>query len=464
MAYRQTMAIARAKAWIGDAYPAGWCQKWVVTEIFASGGVGDWDGDRAADAEDGWKAAKKKVATSDAFSVPAGYPIYFLGGSSDHGHAAVSAGGGYMYTTDRPYTGKIGKVLINSVESLWGVTFVGYVITDGNGNTFTDLPSTPAVPTWGKPETWVIGGKGPDVLRMGQRINAWNAVLGLPTWTPDDVFSSTERNALAELQKAWGWGIPDGYPGTRSFTKLAETPVKPAPVVTRHESSLFIQNCASQRSDVGAGSWGARRQILADVMLASDASFLICPELYSGERPWMVNALSSKYALAGYREGRVLFHHKARWKTGPGFFWKNLLWGTRKPLVVDSFQNLVNGTWLTVSAWHTTWNTDAEGSRRRRIEVKTGIEYVKSLRLRGRKIWAGDFNAPADSTTRTDDVEPVFEAYGYHDLEDDHEVRNGPGFYHLDRGFAGEGVEGEEIHVKVHEGSDHPGTFIKFSY
>lgn len=138
MARTQSAAIATAKKWVGRAYPAGWCQKWVVTEIFQSGGVGDWDGDRAADAEDGWKAAKRRVATTNAASVPAGYPIYFLGGGSDHGHAAVSAGNGDMYSTDRPYTGRIGKVPIKSVERPWGVKFAGYVITDGNGNTFTD--------------------------------------------------------------------------------------------------------------------------------------------------------------------------------------------------------------------------------------------------------------------------------------------------------------------------------------
>lgn len=229
-------------------------------------------------------------------------------------------------------------------------------------------------------------------------------------------------------------------------------------------SSVLVQNCASKRNDVGAGSWVNRRQILANVMLNSDASFLICPELYSLQRPWMTKALASKYAYAGHREGRVLYYRRGRWETGPGFFWRNLLWGTRKPLVVDSFRSLANGSWLTVSGWHTTWEPTAEGTRRRRIEVAAGIRYVKSLGLPGRKIYAGDFNSPADSTTRRDDVEPEFEAFGYHDLEDDHEARNGPGYYHLDRAFAGVGVKGERIVVQRHAGSDHPATLVQFSY
>jgi hypothetical protein len=147
--YKQTEAIKRAKARLGKAYPAGWCQKWVVTEVFASGGVGDFDGDRAADAEDGWKAAKKKVAVTSghASSIPAGYPIYFTGGRSDHGHAAVSAGNGQMYSTDlnagKTRYGRIGLTPIRTAEIAWGVKLVGYVITDGNGNTFTDPASTP---------------------------------------------------------------------------------------------------------------------------------------------------------------------------------------------------------------------------------------------------------------------------------------------------------------------------------
>lgn len=337
-------------------------------------------------------------------------------------------------------------------------------------------PPPPSAPlaVWNKPETWILGAVGPDVLRLGQRINLWNAVLGLPTWEPDDIFSSTERNALSILQQRWGFGsagadlikggASDGYPGEQTFAKLMETPVKPTPTPVRNRSSVLVQNCASKRSDVGAGSWAKRRQILANVILNSDASFVVCPELYSEQRPWMVEALASKYALAGYREGRVLFYRRGRWQTAPGFFWKDLLWGDSKPALVDSFKSLVNGSWLTVSAWHTTWNTDAEGSRRRRIETATGIKWIKSLKLPGRKIYAGDFNAPADATTRIDDVEPVFEAYGYHDLEDDHEVRNGPGYYHLDRVFAGEGVKGESITVTRHQGSDHPATLVEFSY
>lgn len=158
MAYTQSEAIKRAASWVGKAYPIGWCQKWVCVEVFASGGVGDFDGDGAADAEDGWRAARKKVATSDPYAIPAGYPVYFLGGTHDFGHAAVSAGSGYIFSTDQPSPGVVGKVPISNVTRGWGLTLAGYVIEDGNGNVFTDPPAVPwsarfevtHTPTWAR--------------------------------------------------------------------------------------------------------------------------------------------------------------------------------------------------------------------------------------------------------------------------------------------------------------------------
>lgn len=102
--HTQTEAIARARGWVGRSYPVGWCQKWVVAEIFGTGAVGDWDGDGAADAEDGWKKAVRngKVVTAanipDINAIPAGLSCYWTGGRGDYGHAAVTAGGGMIYS------------------------------------------------------------------------------------------------------------------------------------------------------------------------------------------------------------------------------------------------------------------------------------------------------------------------------------------------------------------------------
>lgn len=142
MARKQTEALQIAARWVGRSYPAGWCQKWVVAEVFASGGVGDWDGNGRASAIDGWKAARVKVATSNPHAIPAGVPIYWTGGKD--GHAAVSAGNGHMYSTDLPSTGRVGLVPISDAARRWGYTLVGYVLVDGHGNDYRDPTPTHA--------------------------------------------------------------------------------------------------------------------------------------------------------------------------------------------------------------------------------------------------------------------------------------------------------------------------------
>ena len=126
----------RALARVGNSYPAGWCLRWVAREIYGVPGVGDYDGDRAADAEDFWKAAVKRgdvVKTSSPSKIPAGVMVMWTGGRNDHGHAAYSLGDGEMVSTDLPRRGRIGRVRISTVKSSWGLTLVGYIKKDANG-------------------------------------------------------------------------------------------------------------------------------------------------------------------------------------------------------------------------------------------------------------------------------------------------------------------------------------------
>lgn len=148
--HTSTDALRRARGWVGKYYHPGWCQAWVVADIFGTGGVGDWDGDSAADAEDGWKkaVARGKVVTAAQIGrytdIPAGVACYWTGGSNDNGHAAVSAGSGYIFSTDLPNRGYIGKVPLGDVHTRWGLTFLGYVLIEGNGYTLTDPPAVTA--------------------------------------------------------------------------------------------------------------------------------------------------------------------------------------------------------------------------------------------------------------------------------------------------------------------------------
>lgn len=173
-------AVTYAKSWIGKPYPPGWCQKW-TNEVFGTGPVGDYDGDRAADAEDGWKKAvdKGKVVRAadikNLADIPAATMLYWSGGRAGHGHAAVSAGGGQKITTDLPTTGKIGMVPITKAHDVWGLTFLGYVLVEGNGH---DLGAfTPAVKTGIHYRVNTRAGlyarktpNGPNVVRNGKKL------------------------------------------------------------------------------------------------------------------------------------------------------------------------------------------------------------------------------------------------------------------------------------------------------
>jgi len=131
---------ARAESWLGKAFSPGWCLYWCLVHVFKVPGLGDYDHDGSADAEDYWKAAKargKVVATSDPKKIPAGVLIMWTGGSRDHGHAAYSLGDGEMVSTDLPTRGKVGRVPIATAHDEWGLTLVGYVLVDGNGFTLT---------------------------------------------------------------------------------------------------------------------------------------------------------------------------------------------------------------------------------------------------------------------------------------------------------------------------------------
>lgn len=95
--------------------------------------VGDFDGDGAADAEDGWKSEPEKWKHRGDRTPPAGVPLSFTGGSHDNGHRAVSLPGGRVRSTDfstqtqRYSKGEVGTAnSIHAVEVAMGVTYVGW--------------------------------------------------------------------------------------------------------------------------------------------------------------------------------------------------------------------------------------------------------------------------------------------------------------------------------------------------
>lgn len=228
-----TAAIAAAKAWVGKAFRPGMCQYFVVVNVFGTGGVGDFDGDRAADAEDGWKAAVARglvVPAKDILDyddIPAGVPLYWLGGSHDNGHAATSAGGGDCYSTDLPYYGRVGRVPITEVHRRWGLTFAGYVLVTGNGYTVTDPPKKPIDPM--DPASYGPGKVGPHITWLGNRLvlhgfgRRYKTGPG-PVWGPKDQANVRD----CQLARGYRGKDADGLPGvdTLRFLASAPTPAK----------------------------------------------------------------------------------------------------------------------------------------------------------------------------------------------------------------------------------------------
>jgi len=142
MVYNRKQAADRARA--SRTNTKGMCQKW-TREIFGAPSVGDVDGDRDADAVDGWKSEPNARRHSDR-NPPEGTPVAFIGGSRGFGHRAVSLGGGKIRTIDmkdgRYNAGTVSTESIESIERALGVRYVGWSETI-SGITIPKPPTPP---------------------------------------------------------------------------------------------------------------------------------------------------------------------------------------------------------------------------------------------------------------------------------------------------------------------------------
>lgn len=231
MSYLHGQALAdAAKKRVGRREYSSMCQAFCVT-LAGTGAVGDYDGDRAADAQDGWKKARDKgqvVHARDIASlkdIPAGTFLYWEGGSHGYGHVAISIGNGKCVSTDAPYWGKIGVVPIDWIASHWrnGLVFRGYVVIEGNGHRMVDkIPApSPIVVTAGhlNPANYGPGNINSYVTELGRALvkKGFGA-----NYTPGPVWTSKDREKvrLFQLSKKELRGIPDGLPGPLTL-KLA---------------------------------------------------------------------------------------------------------------------------------------------------------------------------------------------------------------------------------------------------
>ena len=278
MSYTQTEAMKRALKWVGKRYRQGYCQYFVVIEVFATGGVGDFDGDKAADAEDGWKAAVargKVVKAADIKNMndtPGGLMMYWSGGSHDNGHAATSLPNGKLLTTDKT-PGYVGIVQNTWPHTHWGLTFLGYATKDGNGHNLLDKPKPVINPTPEKVSYRVISKtslNGRDYPATG------NVMVSLKTGTTvNSVGSKKLDNGDVWILNDKGFWFLKKYLEVKTATP--KPPTTTSPVASEHADSTVTANLITWRlaptNTKGVGdfqkgplNYQKRYPILADVI------------------------------------------------------------------------------------------------------------------------------------------------------------------------------------------------------
>lgn len=125
----------------GPKFGTGECL-YRVRRAYGAPAIGDWDRDGAADAEDGWKATKRKHPTSNPNVIPAGVPIWWTGGRHDYGHVAISLGGGRCISTDIKRAGYFDVCRVDDIRTQWGLKLLGWS-EDINGLTVYTPPPPP---------------------------------------------------------------------------------------------------------------------------------------------------------------------------------------------------------------------------------------------------------------------------------------------------------------------------------
>lgn len=136
MARTPAAAVAVAKSYSYYS-PPGMCQQFTRVCF----GVGAYFGS----ARLAWLGAKKRHYVDRGSEVPAGVPVYWLGGSRGFGHAAVSLGGGYCRSTDWPSSGRVGTARIDDVTRAFNQTLVGWT-EDINGSVIPGAAALAANP------------------------------------------------------------------------------------------------------------------------------------------------------------------------------------------------------------------------------------------------------------------------------------------------------------------------------
>lgn len=175
------------------------------------------------DANAAWTDCVERNHDVRAGYPPAGAPVYWRIGR--HGHAALSAGGGMVYSTDILKTGHVALVSLGTIAARWGAQYRGW--SRGYGPYMLPL----ALVHYGKVRE--AARRDPGRRQAGQTSGAVISVKlveralanegYLPQrWASDGSFGSMAVDAYAKWQKHLGYRgtDADGIPGLKSLIAL----------------------------------------------------------------------------------------------------------------------------------------------------------------------------------------------------------------------------------------------------
>lgn len=204
--------------WARDhmSWPEGFCLQWVRSCFSVDA--------RYFDAAEAWNEAGRRHRTNSGKHCPRGVPVWWTGGSSGHGHVALSVGGGYCLSTDAAGSGKCAKVKIDDLTANWGLDFRGWSEDINGARVYDPKPGAPAK-GWERVKLSAIGPKqrNKDVEVVKRRLLA---KLGdKHDLNMDDLKDFWGENMTTAYQ-AWQERLgftgkdADGLPGRESLKRL----------------------------------------------------------------------------------------------------------------------------------------------------------------------------------------------------------------------------------------------------
>lgn len=200
----QAIAYAKAERDRTSRDWAGWCLMFVRLAL----GIPKL----RPDAITAWSYASKRHTTGVP---PRGVPVFWAIG--DHGHVALSDGGGYCWSTDIRRRGKVDRVQIAEVARAWGARYLGWT-EDVNGVKVQLTPiAAPAVMSLSAMKHAATHATAkPGTEQMIQRIRGTLRVLGC-----DDPAGFRASFRKWQLKIGDRGAAADGIPGPKQATALA---------------------------------------------------------------------------------------------------------------------------------------------------------------------------------------------------------------------------------------------------